>query len=350
MSGLFIGNPLSSHLTEIFLGSIEMEVKNQQWFPRMWHRYVDDTITIVKKGSSDSTLAHLNSVHPAIKFTKEEEADNSISFLDTRLTRVEGKINIDIFRKPTDAPLCIPNNSHHHFRHKHAAFESSLYRMWRLPLNDTSRDIELRYLREVAIINGYKPELVDSLSDKHRRKRELRNITTLKPVPREKKTVVDINGRLTTRIAVLPFYAPLTYKIEKALRKCNINVCYENRGKLKNILNNGKARRADEELSGIYVIRCKACDKVYVGQTKRRIEIRGKEHSSATKFRQVEKSSVARHCIEEGHVCDDIELIKKVDKFHQLDAYESLYMATTDSLINDKEAPIISKLFDFALR
>ena len=36
-----------------------------------WLRYVDDVLTIVKKGTHDSLLNHLNSIDPSIKFIIE---------------------------------------------------------------------------------------------------------------------------------------------------------------------------------------------------------------------------------------------------------------------------------------
>ena len=40
-----------------------------------WFRYVDDVLTIVKKGACDSLLNHLNSIDPNIKFTIEPPND-----------------------------------------------------------------------------------------------------------------------------------------------------------------------------------------------------------------------------------------------------------------------------------
>ena len=49
-----------------------------------WLRYVDDVLTIIKKGTHDSLLNHLNSIDPNIKFTVEPPNDQgAIPFLDT---------------------------------------------------------------------------------------------------------------------------------------------------------------------------------------------------------------------------------------------------------------------------
>ena len=41
----------------------------------------------------------MNSRHPNIKFTREEENDGKISFLDISVTRTEIKFAMSIFRK-----------------------------------------------------------------------------------------------------------------------------------------------------------------------------------------------------------------------------------------------------------
>ena len=44
-----------------------------------WLRYVDDVLTIVKKGTCDSLLNHLNSIDPNIKFTIKPPNDQGLS-------------------------------------------------------------------------------------------------------------------------------------------------------------------------------------------------------------------------------------------------------------------------------
>ena len=49
-----------------------------------WLRYVDDVLTIVKKGTHDSLLNYINSIDPNIKFTIEPPNEQgAIPFLDT---------------------------------------------------------------------------------------------------------------------------------------------------------------------------------------------------------------------------------------------------------------------------
>jgi hypothetical protein len=219
-----------------------------------------------------------------------------------------------------------------------------------LPLSEERRKAELQYLMNMAVINGYETKIVERIYDKHRRKAELKNFTTLQPLDKCRSKRQKVTANRFTRFAILPFYPPLTYKIEKVLKRHGINVGYTNRGKLKNILCNEKKKKSDEESSGIYEVSCKHCDEKYVGKTGRRFETRDKEHSGAILSRQVEKSSVARHCITTGHKRGDMRVLKRISEGRKLDAYESLYIDKEENLMNRGEAPITSKLFKYAHR
>jgi hypothetical protein len=222
---------------------------------------------------------------------------------------------------------------------------------WNLPLSDERREKELQHIKMMARINGYDESIVESLHRKHKRRHEIKMITTLQPIPRDKiRRTRNKNGNYTAQFAILPFYPPLSYRIERVLRKHNINVCYSNRGKLKDMLGNGKRARDMSELSGVYEISCLDCEMKYIGQTRRRLDTRDKEHSTAIKNKQITTSSVAKHCIETGHKRGDIKLLKRISEPHKLDAYESLHITTRDEtdLMNTGEPPIFSKLFLYA--
>ncbi|XP_072017458.1 uncharacterized protein [Amphiura filiformis] len=89
--------------------------------PRIWKRYVDDVLEVIKKGEAENLTAHLNQVDPtnSIKFTYKEESDNSIPFLDTLITKKDdGSLKLCIYRKPTHTDQYLQFQSHHPLHHK----------------------------------------------------------------------------------------------------------------------------------------------------------------------------------------------------------------------------------------
>jgi hypothetical protein len=206
----------------------------------------------------------------------------------------------------------------------------------------------------MARINEYPTSLIDRLSNKHELRARMRNVTTLTPITPSKKSTLDRNGREVTRFAVMPFYSRLTFKIEKILKNNGINVAFTNRGSVKEVLNKKKVKKSIEEMSGVYEILCEGgrdgkCDMKYRGQTKRPSRKRDKEHTRHVNSREVNKSSVAKHCVENGHKRGEMKLLKQVDNPLMLDSYESLYIAKCENLMNEGEPPISSSLFKFAL-
>jgi len=58
---------------------------------RLWKRFVDDALEVIKRGSIAQLTDHLNWVDStgSIKFTYEEETEGQIPFLDILLIRKE---------------------------------------------------------------------------------------------------------------------------------------------------------------------------------------------------------------------------------------------------------------------
>ena len=67
-----------------------------------YRRYVDDVIVLFKsKDRVNKFLRYMNTRHPNIEFTHEEENNGSMSFLDVTITRVDGKFVTSVYRKKT---------------------------------------------------------------------------------------------------------------------------------------------------------------------------------------------------------------------------------------------------------
>jgi predicted GIY-YIG superfamily endonuclease len=346
--GLFIGNPLSPILAELFMGRLEKEMKKEKWFPRFYLRFVDDIIVVIKK-DDNIVLNELNSRHAAINFTIEKESEGKLPFLDLMIHREKDKITLDIYRKPTDAPLCIPNKSYHHYRHKLAAFESAFFRLCNLPLNEKRHKKELEYILNMGRLNGFESWKLKVIYEKHMRMTKNRNFTTLERISERKpKTIRTIRGREENKLAIVPFYAPITNELSRRMKKHNINVVFRNESTLKSLLGGIKRKTPDDECSGIYEIPCQDCEKVYIGQTRRRFETRESEHKEAIRQRMLQRSAVALHCHENRHRKGKGKIIKRISNPNLLDPWESLYIHNNNNLMNTGEPPIFSSLFGYA--
>jgi hypothetical protein len=107
---------------------------------------------------------------------------------------------------------------------------------------------------------GYSEEFVDRVHNKHKKKEELRKLTTLIPVLKR-------DDAPTKRHAIMS-YPAITNKLQTIFRNHQICLVYSNKGNLKDSLGNHKAKTEMLQKSGIYQVECEGCDSVYIGQTK----------------------------------------------------------------------------------
>ncbi len=84
-----MGSPISGFIAEAVLQGIETKIM-AQYRPRLWHGYVNDTFVII-----NHDLEHFhkisNSMNASIKFSREEEQNNQLPFLDVLVQKQMAK-------------------------------------------------------------------------------------------------------------------------------------------------------------------------------------------------------------------------------------------------------------------
>ena len=121
-----------------------------------------------------------------------------------------------------------------------------------------------------------------------------------------------------------------------------MQIAFSTSNKLSNSLGSAKDKLKPEEQAGIYKISCNDCEKTYVGQTKRSLLTRFKEHIAHFKYNRVEKSSVALHMSSEKHLIDirNLELVTPICNPSYLDAYETLIIKKLSPELNSDSGPL----------
>lgn len=341
--GTSMGNPLSPLLAEVFMSSLEIDLKRRNLLPRIWYRYVDDVFAVVKRDEIDNILRIINSQFDSINFTYEREENNELPFLDLLVSRKENKsIDFAVYRKSTTTNRYITSDSFCPIQHKLAAFHSMVHRMCKLPLSVTNYLNEYQHLKKVANINGYNDCMIDNLIAKHTRKIRKSNLSTLF---NQHKNLQDNNSER----ASMTYIPSITNLLQPKLRSKRIDCVFSSNGKIKNRLGTTKDKSMLLGKSGIYQITCEDCNETYIGQTKRNIGTRFKEHTSHIKYNRPEKSSVAAHALNQNHFnikSENVKILKHCTNPRRLDAYESVYIHSHINLINTDFGNIISPLFD----
>ena len=112
-----------------------------------WKRFIDDCFIPWKKDENlDLFVEILDTLHPSIKFTKEEE-DSSIAFLDIMVIKAEDDtVETDIFYKETNAYRYLHFQSAHPHKIKRNIHFTLAQRIIRIVSNENRRQQRLSEL------------------------------------------------------------------------------------------------------------------------------------------------------------------------------------------------------------
>ena len=113
--GCVMGLPVSATIANLVMEFVEERaISTASHPPRWWYRYVDDRhVCLPKEYVVQEFRAHLYSMKPHIQLTTEVDSDNGLSFLDTTTVRANGRIHVNVYRKPTHTDKYLDFNSHH---------------------------------------------------------------------------------------------------------------------------------------------------------------------------------------------------------------------------------------------
>ena len=131
VEGAAMGSLVSSIVANLYMKYFEQKaLSTLTLLTRMWLGYVDDTFVIQKEDHKQNFLEHINSVEPGIKFTVEDNKDDSaIPFLDTiAKPEANGRLSVTRYRKPTHTDQYLQWDSHHHLSAKNSAINTLTHR------------------------------------------------------------------------------------------------------------------------------------------------------------------------------------------------------------------------------
>ncbi len=119
-----MGSPVSPLVANLYMEFLEQQAiatAPLDCQPRLWKRYVDDILEIVKSDQVDNLTAHLNRTDPtgSIKFTHEKKHEGITPFLDTLIVRKpDGSVKLLVYCKSTHTDQYLIFASHHPIHHK----------------------------------------------------------------------------------------------------------------------------------------------------------------------------------------------------------------------------------------
>ena len=153
-----MGSCISPVVANIFMEYVEhTAITTFHTPPRLCVRYVDDTFCIMKRSAADEFHQHLNSISSSIKFTVEHEQNNSISFLDVKVTRHKNNSSLatSIFKKRTHTDRYLHFNSHHP-KHQKLTVAKTFYNRIDTHISDNSERLQhSKDIKNTLLLNGF---------------------------------------------------------------------------------------------------------------------------------------------------------------------------------------------------
>ncbi|MGL4482492.1 MAG: reverse transcriptase domain-containing protein [Lactococcus garvieae] len=305
--GVAMGSPLGPVLADIFMGMLERsQLAETVKKCDLYKRYVDDIFCIIdKKQNPDDLLAQANTAHPCIKFTMETESEDSLAYMDVKITRRQnGSIERKVYRKPTWNAQLTHFRSFVPLKHKRNLIRCLTHRSVSICTSDTI-DAELDFLKNVFRESEYPEEFI----------RE--NMMTTTP-PRssltaEKKQIyitVPYKGETTAEILT----RRLVHSLRMTYNAARLRIHYTS----KPLLSTNPKDKLPELATSfcIYSFAC-SCGANYVGRTSRRLSDRVREHHPKWLTRGESKASssaILDHLISSSHVINPENAFKPIYK------------------------------------
>jgi hypothetical protein len=334
--GIAMGSPLSPIIAEIFMDEVETGILQKTTRkPKIWLRYVDDVLLIWEHGEEalNTFLRLANNEHANVKFTLEVEEKSSLPFLDKLIIREGSKLGFKMYRKPTCSDRYIDASSHHHPAQLNGVIKNLFHRI----LSTTDE----KYIQEdtdkltgIFVKNNFKRGTIN------------RCLNTL----RTHKHTQSPRKKFDFRISI-PYVKGTTEAIARLLNKNNIGVAYKPTRKIGNWAKSVKDKINPHEGPGVYKVTCE-CGDVYIGQTRRSINTRIKEHKSClTKLDSV-KSAVAKHSIEEDHKIQwgEVDVLHRERNYTKRIILEAIEVRRNNKNFNREDGFQLSKAWKTLIR
>ena len=240
---------------------------------KVFARYVDDVIRTVKMEYIDLLMTIANKLHKNLQFTIEKEVEQSIPFLDMRVTRHGKSLSTSWYSKPTDTGLMLSFHSCAPTKYKRNIVEGNIHRIHQATSTWSAFTTGIERAEKLWEANQYPPDFYIPIvrntvskivaGDNHgesARPQQEKQKEAKKPV-----FMLQYRGRVSENLA-------------RKLRGFGVSTIFTTR-KLRSCLPSLKSKFPERFKSNVvYRIQCPGCTSCYVGQTTRHLTTRLTEH------------------------------------------------------------------------
>ena len=355
IDGVAMGSPLGPTLANLFLAYHEEKWLKDcpvQFKPTFYRRYVDDIFLLFdKRDHVKKFLRYMNSRHKNIKFTFEEEQNDTMSFLDIKITRELGKLTTSVYRKKTFSGVYLNYGSFLPVDYKKGLIATLLHRTYTICSDYVRLHEEIIKLKTIWQKNNFPLFFIDKCIKKFLDKIFIRK-------PQQQST-----GKKEFTIPLV-FLGKLSLQIKKKLQSIfrevspgiKLKIVFSSPNRLRSgfMFKDRLPREMDSMC--LYKFSCDTCNCIYLGETKRHFLVRSYEHigcSISTNNRLAQntntQTTVNKHSIDFGHNIDlsNFSIVGHAGNKYHLRLKESLLISLVKpSLINVQKKSIPLYVFN----
>jgi len=267
--------------------------------------------------------------------------------------RKDTKIITDWFHKSTISGRYLSFFSNHPTCHKVGTIYSLVDHAIKLS-HPTFHEKNLRLCIKLLLDNGYPLDLIfNKINSRLKKLFAHRTVTTSNVIN------TDIDSNSDKRITVLPYVSPLTDFITSNIDSSKALIGLKCLNKLSRLIKVHKD--IDKPLyknNVVYKIQCRDCEATYVGQTKRQLKTRLKEHKNNIKLDQSKHSVISEHITKYNHSFDweNTKIIDYESRYYKIIISEmihikeqkvSLNLNSDTELLDDSYFDILNELISY---
>lgn len=329
VSGTSMGTKIGPNYANIFMGCLETNfLATQSLKPLYYKRYIDDIFMIWQHGEMEllAFIEAFNLAHPTISLS-HSYSTHSINFLDVTVTVSQGRLQTNLYRKPTDTRQYLHFHSSHVRHCKTAIPYSQSHRFRRICTSQADFDSNCRELKTALLNQKYPEQVIDDAITRANQLNRTEILRKKAPKPNQQTNLVLTHSASSPKVAsilrkhhnilaqserlkrIFPEPPRVVYRRSKnlgdVLTKSSISrpqttgcmPCNKPRCKVcpqmtttqraastaSNYYVNVKGNFNCDSANVVYLLECTLCGKQYIGQTETPFRLRFNNHRSHAK-------------------------------------------------------------------
>jgi len=351
--GTPMGSPLSPIVADLVLQDLESSaIKRLPSHLPLYYRYVDDILLAAPIEQLDTILGVFNSFHERLQFTLEISTNHKINFLDVTVIIKDQRLLFDRYEKPTNTGRYINYYSQHPWPQKLSIMYGLIDRTILLS-HPQFHEKNLKIIINTFLNNCFPLPIIFSTINK-------RIKTLMNKMARESNIEEGLKEKQSNKdkmsFFTIPYVKSISERFLPIIKKFGFNASYSISNTLHRFIKKGKDRiDLTSQMECVYKINCSNCENSYVGQTKRQLGTRLKEHKSDIKKKSGNLSVVSKHILENNHEMDwsEVAILDKEPSYAKRIISEMIYIKrqhrginkqSDTELLSDTYLPIINIL------